>query len=611
MMGLSGVVAGRSSRPTDAVASTSPDAAPTGSPTTLRSARGSVPATRRARPRVRRHSWPSASTTRSACVSTRPAGSARKRTRRRLRLARVLDQRGGHPDQPDAVGERVVELQHQRGPAAGEAPDDVQLPQRPRAIESLHGDRLGEVEHRAHAAAGRARRASARGSLRSKCGSTSQRGGAIEYGFETTRWRRRGICRVARSILSSSRSRSGAASSHQTTVIVERSSGSFSMCHMSASLSLMRCSKRMASVTGGMLPDTREGSPVDSPAVSFGADRIDPGSIGTLSLRAVSERPPRLSTWTKVLYGLGAVAFGVKDNGFSFFLLLYYNQVLGLPESWVGLRHHAGARGSTRLRPLVGYLSDHLHSRWGRRHPFMYASAAAGGGRRTGSSGTRPSASRTSRCFAYFLVVSVLVRVFVAVNEIPSASLVPELTDQYDERTSILSYRFFFGWWGGLTMTVLAYAVFLQPDADASGGRAEPRRDTARYGLVASIIDVCGDPRLGDRHPRLHPVSQAAAGEATCRARAAPSGELMETLSNRSFLALFCGEHLRRHGGRTHRRARHLLQHLLLGADVEPDLGSRARLLRLGRARGGGRSGVCRGASARSAAAIATRSRRS
>jgi hypothetical protein len=39
---------------------------------------------------------------------------------------------------------------------------------------------------------------------------------------------------------------------------------------------------------------------------------------------------------------------------------------------------------------------------------------------------------------AYFLVVSVLVRVFVAVNEIPSASLVPELTDKYDERTSIL-----------------------------------------------------------------------------------------------------------------------------------------------------------------------------
>ena len=39
---------------------------------------------------------------------------------------------------------------------------------------------------------------------------------------------------------------------------------------------------------------------------------------------------------TKLLYGIGATAFGVKDNGFSGFLLLYYNQVLGLPEAWVG-----------------------------------------------------------------------------------------------------------------------------------------------------------------------------------------------------------------------------------------------------------------------------------
>ena len=31
----------------------------------------------------------------------------------------------------------------------------------------------------------------------------------------------------------------------------------------------------------------------------------------------------RLAGRTKVLYGIGAVAFGVKDNGFSFFLLLY------------------------------------------------------------------------------------------------------------------------------------------------------------------------------------------------------------------------------------------------------------------------------------------------
>ena len=44
-----------------------------------------------------------------------------------------------------------------------------------------------------------------------------------------------------------------------------------------------------------------------------------------------------LPTRTRIIYGIGSVAYGVKDNGFQFFLLLYYNQVLGLPETWVGL----------------------------------------------------------------------------------------------------------------------------------------------------------------------------------------------------------------------------------------------------------------------------------
>src|SRR5262249_35051496 len=138
---------------------------------------------------------------------------------------------------------------------------------------------------------------------------------------------------------------------------------------------------------------------------------------------------------------------------------------------------------------------------------------------------------------AYFLVIAVLVRIFVAVNEIPSASLVPELTGQYDERTSILSYRFFFGWWGGLAMTVLAYAVFLQPDAAHPIGVLNPA-GYGSYGLVASLtmsaailVSALGThayiPYL-KRPPEKRHLGMGGAFR-----------ELMETLSNRSFLALF------------------------------------------------------------------------
>ena len=82
----------------------------------------------------------------------------------------------------------------------------------------------------------------------------------------------------------------------------------------------------------------------------------------------MSRPAPTLST--KLFYGFGSVAFGVKDQGFAFLLLLYYNQVLGMPEKWVGLGIMIALIADAFLDPIVGYVSDNLHTRWGRRHPL-------------------------------------------------------------------------------------------------------------------------------------------------------------------------------------------------------------------------------------------------
>ena len=83
----------------------------------------------------------------------------------------------------------------------------------------------------------------------------------------------------------------------------------------------------------------------------------------------------RLNLSTKIFYGFGSVAFGVKDNGFSYMLLLFYNQVVGLPATLVGLALMIALVWDACIDPLIGQLSDNLRSRWGRRHPFMYAAA--------------------------------------------------------------------------------------------------------------------------------------------------------------------------------------------------------------------------------------------
>ncbi|MGH7895197.1 MAG: MFS transporter [Candidatus Binatia bacterium] len=250
--------------------------------------------------------------------------------------------------------------------------------------------------------------------------------------------------------------------------------------------------------------------------------------------RPPSGRRGALDLRTKLFYGLGSVAFGVKDNGFGFFLLLYYNQVLGLPEERVGFAIMVALIADGMIDPFIGYVSDHLHSRWGRRHPFMYASALPVAGAYYflwhPPAGLSPNA-----LFAYLLGVAVLVRALIACYEIPSSSLVAELTDQYDERTSILSYRFFFGWWGGLAMAVLAYGVFLRSDAAHPTGVLNPE-GYHHYGLAAAVImatailiSARGTHRFIP-YLRKPPATRHAHGTI---------GELRQTLANRAFLALF------------------------------------------------------------------------
>jgi GPH family glycoside/pentoside/hexuronide:cation symporter len=188
----------------------------------------------------------------------------------------------------------------------------------------------------------------------------------------------------------------------------------------------------------------------------------------------------------KLFYGLGSIAFGVKDNGFQVLLLIYYNQVLGLDARLAGLAIMIALVVDAVVDPSVGYLSDRLQSRLGRRHPFMYAAAVP-----VSLSYlllfSPPSGLTQGPLFAYLLGVAVFVRICISFYEIPSSALVAELTTAYDERTSFLAFRYFFGWVSGLSMSILAFSVFLQPDAQHPIGFFNPA-GYQRYGEVAAAV---------------------------------------------------------------------------------------------------------------------------
>jgi Na+/melibiose symporter-like transporter len=77
----------------------------------------------------------------------------------------------------------------------------------------------------------------------------------------------------------------------------------------------------------------------------------------------------------RVVYGIGNLPEGVKTAAFGFFLLFYYNQVLGLSGSLAGVALLVAMCFDAVSDPLVGSWSDFTRSKWGRRHPFMYLAA--------------------------------------------------------------------------------------------------------------------------------------------------------------------------------------------------------------------------------------------
>jgi len=249
----------------------------------------------------------------------------------------------------------------------------------------------------------------------------------------------------------------------------------------------------------------------------------------------LSNASDRVDPLTRLSYGIGAIAYGVKDNGFGYFLLFYYSQVLGLPSHLASLAIFMALFVDALSDPIVGTVSDRLHSRWGRRHPFMYASALP-----ISLSFYflwNPPELSESGLFYYLLVMAILVRTFLTFFEVPSTALAPELSESYDERTTLSSIRHFCGWAGGITIAAVTYSVLLVPTEVYEKGQNNPN-GYELYGLLGGSMMLASIlfSTIGTHH-RIPTLKQPP--EKRKRSFAEIFRETRETLSNRSFLSIF------------------------------------------------------------------------
>lgn len=249
-----------------------------------------------------------------------------------------------------------------------------------------------------------------------------------------------------------------------------------------------------------------------------------------------SATEPKLGLFTRIAYGVGGAAGGIKNNGFDYVLLLFYSQILGLPGLWVAAAIWIALIVDAVSDPVVGYWSDNLRSKMGRRHPFLYA-AAIPACVAYFFVWNPPTGLEGQPLFAWLLTLTIIVRVGYTLFEVPSLSLSAELSQDYDVRTSLMSFRYFFAWVGGLTLQVLLFAVFLEPsEGDAQGFFHIEGWNV--YGLAGAscMLAAILITALGTHHRIPHLKSPPPERDLTL---GKIFGEIWETLSNPSFRALF------------------------------------------------------------------------
>jgi GPH family glycoside/pentoside/hexuronide:cation symporter len=145
----------------------------------------------------------------------------------------------------------------------------------------------------------------------------------------------------------------------------------------------------------------------------------------------------------KLIYGLGAFVnnlLGAAIGG----MLIVLNLGLGINPVLVGLIGALPRLIDAITDPLMGYISDHTKSKWGRRRPYIFCGAIAAG-IVFALLWQLPLNKSEDFYFWYFLVGSILFYLAYTVFATPWVALGYELTPDYHERTRIMAVQNFMG----------------------------------------------------------------------------------------------------------------------------------------------------------------------
>lgn len=201
---------------------------------------------------------------------------------------------------------------------------------------------------------------------------------------------------------------------------------------------------------------------------------------------AAAARTHRLPLRHKLGFAAGGLVDGTALHPLNIFLLFYLTSVVGMSPALAGAAIAAGLVVDAIADPLIGSASDHCRSKLGRRLPFMLAALVPIALSLVLLFSLPPALGGTG-LFIWVAVLSVVLRVSVSLFLLPVTALGAELSDDYRERSTLMTLRWFFFMSGGIAGLLLGFGLFFAgPEGLMARGQYTP------FALALSLIIISG-----------------------------------------------------------------------------------------------------------------------
>ena len=183
---------------------------------------------------------------------------------------------------------------------------------------------------------------------------------------------------------------------------------------------------------------------------------------------------------SKMQYASGSLGEGLVYYAISAFVVVYYTQALGLSGTLAGAAFFITLVFDAVSDPWIGAWSDRFHSRWGRRHPFIFLSAVPIGAaffciymppdiivNASEDPGLFGYSIRECLLFSWLFVFASLFKIFLTSYHVPHLALGSELSGDYVERTRVLRWNQLAFYWGASILAFSFYGYFFPDNAIA------------------------------------------------------------------------------------------------------------------------------------------------